>query len=133
VLSGKYKSPKDRPAGARYTKDEAWAKAVVTEGSVRIAEAVTQAANETGRTASQIALAWVRQQPFGVIVPIVGAKTVAQLRDNLGCLDFTLGPDQLAKLDAASKIDLGFPHDFLVQARSYIFGKTYPLIDDHRA
>jgi hypothetical protein len=36
-------------------------------------------------------------------------------------------------LDAASKIDLGFPHDFLVQARSYIFGKTFPLIDDHRA
>jgi aryl-alcohol dehydrogenase-like predicted oxidoreductase len=133
VLSGKYKSPKDRPAGARYTKDEAWAKAVVTEGSVRIAAAATQAAKETGRTASQIALAWVRRQPFGVIVPIVGAKTVAQLRDNLGCLDFTLEPDQLARLDAASKIDLGFPHDFLVQARSYIFGKTYPLIDDHRS
>jgi aryl-alcohol dehydrogenase-like predicted oxidoreductase len=133
VLSGKYKSPKDRPAGARYTKDEAWAEAVVTERSVRIAEAAAQAAKETGRTASQIALGWVRQQPFGVIVPIVGAKTVSQLRDNLGCLDFTLGPEQLAKLDAASKIDLGFPHDFLVQARSYIFGKTYPLIDDHRA
>jgi diketogulonate reductase-like aldo/keto reductase len=68
-----------------------------------------------------------------VIVPIVGAKTAAQLRDNLGCLDFTLAPDQLERLDAASKIDLGFPHDFLVQARSYIFGKTFPLIDNHRA
>jgi len=133
VLSGKYKSPKDRPAGARYAKDEAWAEAAVTERSVRIAEAATQVAKETGRTASQVALAWVRRQPFGVIVPIVGAKTVAQLRDNLGCLDFTLEPDQLAKLDAASKIDLGFPHDFLVQARSYIFGRTFPLIDNHRA
>ena len=100
---------------------------------MRIAEAATQVAKETGRTASQVALAWVRQQPFGVIVPIVGAKTVTQLRDNLGCLDFTLGTDQLAKLGEASKIDLGFPHDFLVQARSYIFGKTYPLIDDHRS
>ena len=133
VLSGKYKTPKDRPAGARYAKDEAWAKSVVTERSVRIAEAAARVAKETGRSASQVALAWVRQQPFGVIVPILGAKTVTQLRENLGCLDFTLGPDPLARLDAASKIDLGFPHEFLVQARSYIFGKTYPLIDDHRA
>lgn len=133
VLSGKYKSPKDRPAGARYSKDEVWAEAMVTDRSLRIAETALQVAKETGRTASQVALAWVRQQPFGVIVPIVGAKTVTQLRDNLKCLDFTLGPDQLARLDAASKIDLGFPHDFLLQARSYIFGKTFPLIDNHRA
>jgi aryl-alcohol dehydrogenase-like predicted oxidoreductase len=100
---------------------------------VRIAETTGQVAKDAGRTASQVALAWVRQQPFGVIVPIFGAKTVAQLRDNLGCLDFTLAPDQLTRLDAASRIDLGFPHDFLVSARSYIFGKTFPLIDDHRA
>jgi aryl-alcohol dehydrogenase-like predicted oxidoreductase len=133
VLSGKYKSPKDRPAGARYSKDEVWAEAVVTEGSVRIAKTVLQVAKEAGRTASQVALAWVRQQPFGVIVPILGAKTVAQLKDNLGALDVTLGPSQREKLDAASKVVLGFPHDFLVQARSYIFGKTYPLIDNHRA
>src|SRR5512135_975183 len=133
VLSGKYKSSKDRPAGARYTKDEAWAKSVVTERSVRIAEAVMQVATETGHTASQVALAWVRQQPYEVIVPIVGAKTVTQFRDNLGCLDLTLGPDQLARLDAASKIELGFPHDFLVSGRSFIFGKTFPLIDNHRS
>ncbi|MBP2682501.1 MAG: putative oxidoreductase, aryl-alcohol dehydrogenase like protein, partial [Deltaproteobacteria bacterium] len=133
VLSGKYKTAKDRPAGARYSKDEVWAKAVVTERSVRIAETVLQVAKETGRTASQVALAWVRRQPFGAIVPILGAKTVAQLQDNLGSLDITLGPEHLARLDEASKIDLGFPHDFLVQARSYIFGKTFPLIDDHRA
>jgi aryl-alcohol dehydrogenase-like predicted oxidoreductase len=133
VLSGKYKSSKDRPAGARYTKDEAWAESVVTERSVRIAESAAQVAKVTGCTASQVALAWVRQQTFGVIVPIVGAKTVAQLRDNLGCLDVTLAPDQLAMLDEASKIDPGFPHDFLVRARPYIFGKTFPLIDNHRA
>ena len=80
---------------------------MVTDRSIRIAETVFQVAKETGRTAPQVALSWVRQQPFGVIVPILGAKTVAQLRDNLGCLDVTLGPDQLAKLDTASKIVLG--------------------------
>ena len=132
-MSGKYKSPKDRPAGARYTKDEAWAKSVVTERSVRIAGVAAQVATETGCTSSQVALAWVRQQSFGVIVPIVGVKTVTQLRDNLGCLDVTLGPDQLSRLDEASKIELGCPHDFLVSGRSFIFGKTFPLIDNHRS
>jgi len=133
VLSGKYRTSKDRPAGARYARDEQWAEANVTDRSVRIAQAAQDVGKETGRTASQVALAWVRQQPYGVIVPILGAKSVAQLADNLGCLDLALGPDQLAKLDDASRVDMGFPHDFLVRARPYIFGKTWPLIDNHRA
>ena len=56
----------------------------------------------------------MRQQP-GVIVPLVGAKTRAQLDDNLGCLEFELTPEDVARLDAVSKIELGFPHDFLSQ------------------
>ncbi|HEX9206234.1 MAG TPA: aldo/keto reductase [Candidatus Deferrimicrobiaceae bacterium] len=133
VLSGKYRTPKDRPAEARYAKDEAWAEANVTDRSVRIAQAAAEVAKETGRTPSQVALAWVRQQPFGVIIPILGAKTLAQFADNLGCLDLTLGPEQLSKLDEASRVEMGFPHDFLVRARPYVFGKTFPLIDNHRA
>jgi aryl-alcohol dehydrogenase-like predicted oxidoreductase len=132
VLSGKYKSPKDRPAGARYAKDEAWAEANVTDRNLRIAETAGAVARETGRTPSQVALAWVRQQRYGVIVPILGAKTLAQLKDNLGCLDLTLEPSVMARLDAASRVELGFPHDFLVRARPYVFGKTFPLIDNHR-
>ena len=48
-------------------------------------------------------------------VPLVGAKTRAQLDDNVGCLEFELSPEDLARLDEVSKIDLGFPHDFLAQ------------------
>jgi len=132
VLSGKYRSARDRPAGARYAKDEQWAAANVTDRNLRIAEAAGAVARDAGRTPSQVALAWVRQQPYGVIVPIVGARTAAQLKENLACLDFTLDPPQLERLDAASRIEPGFPHDFLVRARQYVFGKTFPLIDDHR-
>jgi len=132
VLSGKYRSATDRPAGARYANDEQWAAANVTERNLRIAEAVVRVARDAGRTPSQVALAWVRQQPYGVIVPIVGAKTAAQLKENMKCLDFTLDPPQLELLDAASRIEPGFPHDFLVRARQYVFGKTFPLIDNHR-
>ena len=73
-----------------------------------------QVAEKIGRTPAQVALNWVRQQP-GVIVPLVGAKTRAQLDDNLGCLEFELAPEDVARLDAVSKIELGFPHDFLQQ------------------
>ena len=35
-------------------------------------------------------------------------------------------------IEEASKIELGFPHDFLVHTRQLVFGDTYPLIDNHR-
>lgn len=129
VLTGKYRSPKDRPAGARFANDEDWAATNVTERSLRIAEAAGGVAKDTGKTASQVALAWARQQPFGAIVPIVGARTEAQMKDNLGCLELVLGPSHLAALDAASAVDPGFPHDFLSRAQQSIYGKTFSLID----
>ncbi len=132
VLSGKYRTPKDRPAGTRFGKDNSWAAANVTERNLRIAEAAGAVARETGRTASQVALAWVRQRSYGPIVPIVGARTVDQMKDNLGCLDLALDPSHLEALDAASAVELGFPHAFLLQARDSIYGKTFPLIDSHR-
>jgi aryl-alcohol dehydrogenase-like predicted oxidoreductase len=85
---------------------------VISERELAIAAEVIQVAEKIGRTPAQVALSWVRQQP-GVIVPLVGAKTRAQLDDNLGCLEFELAPEDVARLDAASKIELGFPHDFL--------------------
>jgi hypothetical protein len=70
-----------------------------------------------------------------VVIPIVGARTAEQLRENLGCLDLELIPEQRARLDAASAIDLGFPHDFLRQdtIRGYVHGDNFARIDDHRA
>lgn len=86
----------------------------IGERDLAIAAEVIQVAEKIGRTPAQVALNWVRQQP-GVIVPLVGAKTRAQLDDNLGCLEFELAPEDVARLDAVSKIELGFPHEFLQQ------------------
>jgi len=86
----------------------------ISERDLAIAAEVMQVAEKIGRTPAQVALNWVRQQP-GVIVPLVGAKTRAQLDENLGCLDFELAPEDVARLDAVSKIELGFPHEFLQQ------------------
>ena len=82
-----------------------------------IAGEVVKLAEEIGHTAAQVALNWVRQGE-GVIVPLVGARTREQLEDNLACLEFTLTPDQKARLDDASQIELGFSHDFLAQFKS---------------
>jgi aryl-alcohol dehydrogenase-like predicted oxidoreductase len=132
VLSGKYKLGKVSPAGARYAVAAEWGSAFLTDRNFRIAGVVSEVAAETGRTASQVSLAWVRQQPWGVVVPILGARSVRQLEDNLGCLDPVLTDEQVGRLDMASRVELGFPHDFLVSARRYVFGDTYPLIDAHR-
>jgi aryl-alcohol dehydrogenase-like predicted oxidoreductase len=98
---------------------------VISERELAIAAEVIQVAEKIGRTPAQVALSWVRQQP-GVIVPLVGAKTRAQLDDNLGCLEFELSPEDVARLDEVSAIELGFPHDFLQQFATY-------SIVDHRA
>ena len=65
---------------------------------------------------------------------ILGAKTVAQLKDNLGCLDVELSQRELDRLSKVSKIDLGFPHEFLESSaiRDIVFGGTYDKIDNHR-
>jgi len=45
---------------------------------------------ESGRTASQVAIAWVLKRRAGVVVPILGARSLPQLQDNLACLDVAL-------------------------------------------
>jgi diketogulonate reductase-like aldo/keto reductase len=81
-------------------------------------------------------LNWIRQRQKdkAVMIPIVGARTEVQVKDNLGCLDFELTTDQLKRLDDKSKIQLGFPHDFMSEAaRVFLYGNTFSLIDNHRA
>jgi len=77
----------------------------------RIVAAVKSVADETGRSMAQVALAWLR---YGAvpIIPIIGARKLSQLQDNLASLDLALSKDQLKTLDEASRIELGFPHHF---------------------
>jgi diketogulonate reductase-like aldo/keto reductase len=69
-----------------------------------------------------------------VVIPILGARTLDQVRDNLGALQVSLDPGHLARLDEASAVELGFPHDFLERPhiRKLIHGGTRDLIDGHR-
>jgi aryl-alcohol dehydrogenase-like predicted oxidoreductase len=120
ALTGKYLDASDEPR--RYDS--------VGEKTNGIAREAIAVAEEAGATPAQVAIAWVRAQPWH-IVPIIGARTEAQLRENLGALDVALSVDQLARLDAASAFRTGFPRDFLESdhVRGLIFGDTFELID----
>jgi aryl-alcohol dehydrogenase-like predicted oxidoreductase len=72
--------------------------------------AVVEIAAGLGVSPSQVALAWARAQG---VIPIVGARTVDQLKDSLGCLAVTLDAVALERLDALSAPELGFPHTML--------------------
>ncbi len=115
ILTGKYNAGKDgRLASA---KGRASLRGLVKDRDLTIAAEVMKVAEKIGRTPAQVALAWVRQGE-GVVIPLVGAKTREQLDDNLGCLEFELDPSDKTALDEASRIELGFPHDFLAQFKT---------------
>ncbi|MCB9604897.1 MAG: aldo/keto reductase, partial [Sandaracinus sp.] len=68
--------------------------------------------DELGVTSAQVATAWVASRGYGYL-PIVGARKVEQIADTMRASEVTLSPEHLAKLDEVSRIELGFPHDFL--------------------
>jgi len=78
--------------------------------AARVVAAVKTVSDEIGRGMAQVALAWLRYRPLPVI-PIIGARKLSQLQDNLASFDLTLSADQLKILDEASRIELGFPYD----------------------
>jgi aryl-alcohol dehydrogenase-like predicted oxidoreductase len=120
ALTGKYLDETDEPR--RYES--------VGPRAAGVAKEVVAVAAEIGARPAQVAIAWVRAQPWH-IVPIVGARSEAQLRENLGALDVALSADQLERLGAASEFTAGFPRDFLESGhvRHLIFGDTFELID----
>lgn len=117
VLAGKYsKADLDHDGGtasaAGTRKNVAAANNSLTERNLAIADVVKSVAGRTGRTASQVAIAWTLRNP-AVTSPIIGARTLAQLEDNLGALEVEFSDQDVAELEQASAVELGFPHDFL--------------------
>ncbi|UNT00728.1 aldo/keto reductase [Streptomyces tubbatahanensis] len=120
VLTGKY-SRADLTATPAGTGDGTRKRfnlgvGAVTARTLEIAEVVKEVATELGRTPAQVGLAWTLHNP-GVTAPVIGARTPAQLEDNLGALEVDFTARQLARLDEAGAIRLGYPHDLLASDR----------------
>ncbi len=65
------------------------------------------------------------------VIPIVGPRTREQLGMNLAAADLELSPEQIKRLDVASAIRLGYPHDFRTDAgaRHAVTGGKADLLD----
>jgi aryl-alcohol dehydrogenase-like predicted oxidoreductase len=122
VLTGKYHGHGSSEQG-RMNNDMMKALMPEQQRTEHIVAALKTVSDETGRSMAQIALAWVRYRPVPVI-PIIGARKLSQLQDNLASLELTLSADQLRTLDGASRIELGFPYSIyaLESARSTMYG-----------
>jgi len=126
VLSGKYND-------GQQASGRAAAGGAKVERNLQIAGVAAGIGKEIGATPSQVAIAWAMQQP-GVVIPILGARTSAQLEDNLGAVDVVLSPEHLSWLESASAFDIGFPHEFTRTAniRDLMFGGTADRLRMHR-
>jgi aryl-alcohol dehydrogenase-like predicted oxidoreductase len=133
VLTGKYTNGASAVADGRLTRPEVGGGQMLSERNHRIAEAVSGVAAELGATPAQVALAWLLSRP-GVVLPIVGARKETQVRENLAAVDLKLDAEHLTRLQDASAIDLGFPHEFINHARdsSFVLGDMAGRIDNHR-
>lgn len=132
VLTGKYNKENRKDADThRYKEDEESAR--MSDRNLAIAAEVVKIADEIGCEPAQVAINWTRQQR-GLIVPIVGARTEGQIKQNVASLEHPLSEEHLKRLDEISKIDLGFPHEFLDKEyiRDLVFAHSYDKIDNHR-
>jgi aryl-alcohol dehydrogenase-like predicted oxidoreductase len=114
ILSGKF-TRGEVPGASRV------AVATVSERDLGIARTVQGVADDLGVTPSQVAIAWTMARSAAVH-PIVGARRLDQLVDNLGAVDCRLDPESQQRLDDASAISLGFPHDFIRETAGFVYG-----------
>ena len=117
ILTGKYKRDAAPAAGTRVVSSSPH----LSERNMTIVDEVVAVAHEVGCTPAQAALAWLGGRA-GVSSIIIGAKTREQFESNLKALDVTLTPAHVARLDAASKPALIFPHEFLERSISQVHG-----------
>jgi aryl-alcohol dehydrogenase-like predicted oxidoreductase len=130
ILTGKYSGQTDQPK--RYDPKDQPSR--LTKENIAIGDEVVKIAREIGCAPSEVAINWVRQQP-GLQIPIIGARNADQLAENLACLEHPLSQEHLDRLDQVSRVDLGFPMEFITKdfIRNLIFAGTFDKIDNHRA
>ena len=126
VLTGKYNQP--HPVDGRLSMTDQPFQ--ILDRDLKIAETVLEIAREIGKSPAQVALNWLRNRP-NPIIPIIGARRLSQLQDNLACVDFNLTGEQLQRLDNISAISLGFPQELLASqfVRDILLGGVAAQLD----
>jgi aryl-alcohol dehydrogenase-like predicted oxidoreductase len=127
VLAGKYSRADLVPPDMNNLSSRKAINAItgrISEHNLAVAEVVGEVAQKLGKTSAQVAIAWTLLNP-AVTAPVLGVRTVAQLKDNLGALDVELTADHVARLNAVSDVPKVFPMDILKSpAEGMMFGNV---------
>ena len=122
-LSGKYQRGMAEPPPDTRIEEagkqgwgESW-NAYANERTWQVIDALTGIASEVQKTTAQVALNWLLRKPV-VTAPILGARTVANLEDNLGATGWSLTTEQVTRLDQVSGLPLPYPYESLAQQRA---------------
>ncbi|MEP9387478.1 aldo/keto reductase [Mesorhizobium sp. KR9-304] len=108
-LTGKIRRGEPLPGGSRLHETASFGPPVEDEHLYRVVDALDQVAEETGKTVPQIAINWLLRRPT-VSSVIIGARNEEQLRQNLGAIGWSLTPEQITTLDAASAGTAPYPY-----------------------
>ena len=109
LLSGKYRRGEQSPVGSR--RFAGWDEPPVRDEDQLFAvlDAVVDIAAARAAAPAQVALAWLLTRP-AVTSLVIGARTEAQLAQNLGAADLRLTDEERTRLDAVSAAPLLYPY-----------------------
>lgn len=108
-LTGKYRRGRKRPGGARRSDPNGQFLQFDEDHGFKIVDALERIATEHGGTIAQGALNYLLGKP-GVSAVIVGARSEAQLKENLGTVDWEMTPEEIGRLDASSPPPRVYPN-----------------------
>ena len=119
-LSGKYRRGERPPEGSRISEaeesmEEYWDRRA-TERNWGVLDAIGRVSEETGKSYAQVSLNWLLRQ-VGVTAPIVGARTLEQLEDNLGAGGWELDGAQVDAISEAGALEDVYPYPFIRNAQ----------------
>ena len=116
-LSGKYRKDESPPENSRVGRKDRWDDQPdqrESELTWRVIAALIAIGEKRHKTPAQVSLNWLLQRS-GMTAPILGARTIDQLRDNLGAAGWSLSPKEMDKLDRESAIPLPYPYRFVAR------------------
>ena len=120
MLTGKYKPGEEPQQGTRFAApgpfQRVWRTRSLSERNHEVVSVVLDEARQLNASPIAVALAWNLARP-GIVSPIIGPKTVAQLSDNLAALEVELPAEAVERIDTASEPYLPYPHDFARMAQ----------------
>jgi aryl-alcohol dehydrogenase-like predicted oxidoreductase len=108
-LTGKIRRGQKIEAGRIASGGAAGGPEVEDEYLYTVVDALDAVAKQTGKTIPQVALNWLLSRPTVANI-VVGARNETQLRANLGAVGWSLSPDQIGKLDDASRRPPAYPY-----------------------